>query len=155
MDGEFGIQHSFINNTKLGHHWMCNDSNDLKERGEHPWLTHRLKLWVIRKLHHIWGHTPKGDEGNTSSKLPWRSSCCGVTGSVASLKCQAQVPSPAWPRGLKDPELPNLQHRLQPWLGSDPWPGNSICCGVVRKKNKKQNKQTNKKPGKALRKCHV
>lgn len=26
---------------------------------------------------------------------------------------------------VKDPVLPQLQHRLQLWLGSDPWPGNS------------------------------
>lgn len=35
--------------------------------------------------------------------------------------------------GLKDPGLVQLWHRLQLPLGSDPRPGNSICCGVAKK----------------------
>ena len=35
---------------------------------------------------------------------------------------------------FKDPELPQLQCGSQLHLGSDPWPGNSICCGAAKNK---------------------
>ena len=38
---------------------------------------------------------------------------------------------------LKDPVLPQLWHRLQLLLGSDPWPGNSRCRRVVKKGKEK------------------
>ena len=38
---------------------------------------------------------------------------------------------PAIHRGLKDPELPQLLHRWQLQLESDPWSGNSICFQAV------------------------
>ena len=41
---------------------------------------------------------------------------------------------------VKVPALLQLQHRLQLLLGSDPWPGNSICHGVAKKKRKRQKK---------------
>ena len=34
-----------------------------------------------------------------------------------------------------------LWHRLQLWLGSNPWPGKSICCGAVKEKKKKKKKK--------------
>ena len=37
---------------------------------------------------------------------------------------------------VKDQTLPQLQHRSQLWLGSDPWPRNSICCKVAKKEKK-------------------
>ena len=40
--------------------------------------------------------------------------------------------------GLKDPALPQLQHRLQRWLGSDPWPRNSTCLRVAKNEKKKR-----------------
>ena len=42
---------------------------------------------------------------------------------------------------VKDLALPQLQHRLQLWLRSDPWPRNSICCRVTKKgkKHRKEN----------------
>ena len=43
---------------------------------------------------------------------------------------------------LKDPALP--QHRLQLWLGSDPWPVNSICHRATPKKKKKKKKKSTK-----------
>ena len=52
-----------------------------------------------------------------------------------------QVQSPAQHSGLKDPGLLQLQHRLQLQLGSDPWPGNSICCRVAKKERKNNNKK--------------
>ena len=51
-----------------------------------------------------------------------------------------QVPSLARHSELKDPALPQL------WLGSDPWPGNSICQGDGQKRGeKKKRKQEEKK----------
>ena len=47
-----------------------------------------------------------------------------------------QVRSPAGHSGLKDPALPQLQHRSQLWLKSDPWPRNSACHRVAKKKKK-------------------
>ena len=69
-------------------------------------------------------------------KCPKRSSHYGaVTGSAASLE--------RWDAGLilgpkywvKDPALLQLQLRSQLWVGSDPWPGNSICCGAAKREN--------------------
>ena len=34
---------------------------------------------------------------------------------------------------VKDLASPQLRVRLQLWLRSDPWPGNSICCRVAKK----------------------
>ena len=50
-----------------------------------------------------------------------------------------QVQSPAQHSGLKDPALPQLLHRSQLQLGSDPWPGNSVCqaMAIKEKKHKK------------------
>ena len=39
--------------------------------------------------------------------------------------------------GLKDPVLLQPQSRWQLWFGSDPWPGNSICCRAAKKGGKK------------------
>ena len=40
--------------------------------------------------------------------------------------------------GLKDPVLLQLRRRLQLWLGSDPWPGNTTCPGQPKKEKKKK-----------------
>ena len=42
------------------------------------------------------------------------------------------IPGPA--QWVKDPALLQLQLRLQLWLGSDLWPGNSIGLGKAEKK---------------------
>ena len=34
--------------------------------------------------------------------------------------------------------LPQLRHRWQLWLTSDPWPGSSTCHGVAKKRKKKK-----------------
>ena len=44
-----------------------------------------------------------------------------------------QVRSLVWNSGLKDLVLP------QRWFRSDPWRGNSICCGAVKKEKKIRN----------------
>ena len=56
-----------------------------------------------------------------------------------------QVCSSAWHSALKDPALPQLWYRLWLWLRSDPWFGNSIRHGVVKKENKQTNKKTQQK----------
>ena len=48
------------------------------------------------------------------------------------------IPGPA--QWVKDPALPQLWLSLRLWLGSDPWPGSSICCGVAKKRNNNNNK---------------
>ena len=58
-----------------------------------------------------------------------------------------QVPSRAWPCGLEIQHCCNwaswvgdlalLQLRLQMWLGSDPWPRNSMCHRAAKKKKTK------------------
>ena len=44
---------------------------------------------------------------------------------------------PGLAQQVKDLALPKLWCRLKPRLGSDPWPGNAICCGAAKKKGKK------------------
>ena len=57
------------------------------------------------------------------------SSCCGAMALAAS-----RVRSPAQHSGLKEMQL---RCGSQLWLGSDPWPRNSICLGVAKKEKKK------------------
>ena len=63
-------------------------------------------------------------------KICIRSYCCGTTGSAVSQERwdTGSIPSPA--QWVKDPAL--LRFRLWLWLRSDPWPGNSMCCGVAK-----------------------
>lgn len=49
-----------------------------------------------------------------------------------------QVESSAQHCGFKDLRLSQLQCRLYLWLGSDPWPRNSIYQGEAKKKKKKE-----------------
>ena len=43
---------------------------------------------------------------------------------VAWVPVDVWVQSPAWHGGLKDPAMPQLQHRSQLWLECNPWPQN-------------------------------
>ena len=56
---------------------------------------------------------------------------------------RTQVRSLARHSGFKDLALLQLQlhRRLQLQLRSDPWPGNSICCGAARKEKKRKKKE--------------
>ena len=61
-------------------------------------------------------------------------------GSATPLECwnTGLILSPA--QWVKDPAWPQLQHRSQFQLGSDPWPRNSVCHGVAKKKKRKEKK---------------
>lgn len=56
------------------------------------------------------------------------SSHCGTTESAAALQYQATGSIRGQAQWVKDPVLSQLWHWWQLWLGSDPWPENSICC---------------------------
>lgn len=49
---------------------------------------------------------------------------------------RTQVRSQASPEGSKDLALPQLGHRLQLQLKSDPWPGNPMCPTAAEKEKK-------------------
>ena len=84
--------------------------------------------------------------GFTSHQSWWRSLKC-LQGVPAMpqwdgrhlCSTRTQVWSPVQYSGLMGLALPQLQHRSQLWLGSDPWPGNSICCGADKKEKKSSN----------------
>ena len=63
--------------------------------------------------------------------------CLNGIGSI-SIVPGMQIQFPAWHSGFKDPGLLQLWHRLQLQLGSDPWPGNSLCCRAAKKEKKKK-----------------
>ena len=67
-----------------------------------------------------------------------RSSHCGTTGLAVSLECwdAGSIPGPA--QGVKDLALLQLRYTSQLWVGSDPWPGNSICCRIKTKNEYKE-----------------
>ena len=44
---------------------------------------------------------------------------------------------------VKDLVLPQLQGRSQLWLGSDHWPGNTICCGAAKKEKEREREKKN------------
>ena len=58
---------------------------------------------------------------------------------------KTQVPSLAPAHWVKILALRQLQCRSKLWLGSNPWPRNSICCGAVKKKKKKKKKEKKKR----------
>ena len=75
------------------------------------------------------------DQKKKENCIWWRSHC-GATSSVVSWECWDEVQSLAWHSGLRIwcCHSCKLQLKLQVWLGSDPWPRNSICLGVAKKK---------------------
>ena len=58
---------------------------------------------------------------------------------VAQVIAEGQIRSLAWCSALKDPTLPQRWHRLQLWLGFNPWPENFHMPWVwpLKKKKKK------------------
>ena len=78
---------------------------------------------------------------NKESDIQYIRSCqCGATGLVVYWDCWVAglIPGPA--QQVKDPALPQLWRRAQRQLGSDPWPGNSMCCGAATREKKKRKK---------------
>ena len=59
----------------------------------------------------------------------------GISGVLGVLGCRFKPRLAQW---VKDPVLPQLQHRPQLWLRFNPWPRNSICHGKAKKKKKKR-----------------
>ena len=66
-----------------------------------------------------------------------RSSHCGAMGWVASWDHWDAGLIPGATQWIGDPALLQLWLKSQLQLGCDPWPRNSICCGVVKKRKKK------------------
>ena len=61
-------------------------------------------------------------------------------GSAASWECWDAGLIPDSAQWGKDLALSQLQHKSKLWLGSDPWPGKSICQGVAKKEKKRKRK---------------
>ena len=61
-------------------------------------------------------------------------------GSVVSWECwdTGLIPGPA--QQIKGLALPQLQVRSELWLGTDPWPGDSICHRAAKKEKQKKKK---------------
>jgi len=57
---------------------------------------------------------------------------------AARVAVVAQVQSPAWLSGLKDPALWQLWRRSELWLGFSPWPRNVHVLQVEPLKKKKK-----------------
>ena len=62
------------------------------------------------------------------------SSCCGTRETMAVGECWNAGLIPSVAPWFKELALLQLQPRLQLHLGSDPWPGSSVCLGAAEKK---------------------
>ena len=62
---------------------------------------------------------------------------------VKNPSAMAWVTAEAQHSGLKDLALPQVQHRLQLWLGFSPWPGNfqMLRARPLKKKKRKKKKK--------------
>ena len=61
---------------------------------------------------------------------------------MVSWECWDAGSIPSLTQWVQDLALPQLQLRSQLWIGSNPWPRNSICCGAA-KKEKRRKKEKN------------
>ena len=72
-------------------------------------------------------------------RKPAQSSPYGTVGLAAvSLYLWDAGLVPGLAQWVKDLVVVQLQRRSQPRLGSDPWPGNPVCCRVARKEKKRK-----------------
>lgn len=69
------------------------------------------------------------------------SSCCGTMGSAASGEQWDTGVIPGLAQWVMDLALPWLWLRSHLWLGSDAWPGNSICHRTAKIKKKRGKKK--------------
>lgn len=85
-----------------------------------------------------------------------RSSHCGAMESLSSLQHQDAGFTQTKHSGLKDPLLWQLWHILQLWLGSYPWPRNSITMGQKKrgKKSHQKEKKTRNKFNKEVKELY-
>ena len=72
---------------------------------------------------------------------------CGAVGSAASWECWDAGLIPSCTQRLKDLALLKLRLCLHLWLGSYPWPRNSICSRMAKKKKKLLDGSSNSTPG--------
>ena len=77
-----------------------------------------------------------GEKQGLTIRIGRRSSRCGTTGSAACLESWDAGLSPGPAQWVKDPMLPQLQHRSKLRLRSYPWPRTSISVGWPKKKKK-------------------
>ena len=61
------------------------------------------------------------------------------------LECQDEGSSPSPTEWVKDPMLPQLWLRSKLRLGSDPWPGSSMCLGAAQNGEERKEKEKKKK----------
>ena len=91
----------------------------------------------------------KNDTGSKDQHSLSRNSCrsfhCGAKGLVVSWESwdAGLISGLAW--WVKDLLLPQVQFRPQLQLGSNPWPGNSICGGAAKKEKKKKKRKKRKR----------
>ena len=121
--------------------WSKNRHTDQWNRTESPEINPHIygQLNDNREAKSIWrrkdGLFHKWCWGKLES---YRSSYCGTMGLAVSWEHWDKGWIPSLAQWVKDLELPQLQVKLQLWLRSDPWPGNSICQRVAKKKKKGQ-----------------
>ena len=70
-----------------------------------------------------------------------RSSCCGTMGLAASLEGWDTGSIPSLAEWVKNLTLPQLRHRSQLWLRSDPWSRNFHTLWGSQEKKKKRVKK--------------
>jgi len=60
-----------------------------------------------------------------------------------------------WVEGPALSKLHRRLKRLQLWLTSDPWFGNSMCHGVAKKKKRKKSEKVMQRPEENIHKSYI
>ena len=109
-------------------------------------ISHDFGAWMVERWWD-WFHKQDGNSYEQNWGISHQESPGRCAPAVAQqdwwhlCSIRTQVWSPSWPKGLKDPLLPQLQSGLQLWFKSDPWPRNSMCFEIVKKKKKKSKRK--------------